>query len=171
MANLDAIKSALRHDSAQELVNISRGIKPAPINKSVQEQSFGFPVRQPTDDELAFFRRRTDVAGYAAEDNSIVVNPFSELMRDPDKRKGLLNIEGSRLYMRSKNFKASDLPDLTPKQREFLMSLPSPSGNGRGYSANEVDLRSTAISRYVGGDKSFPAWSDEQIRFAKSLME
>jgi len=151
-------------------MDIAKGVNPAPRDSSV-EQSFGFKVRKENDKERQFFNGRPDVAGYAAEDNSIVVNPYNEHMRDPNKRRGLINIEGARLYIRSRNYKAADLPDLTKDQRKFLMELPSPSGKDKGYSTDELDLRATALSRYIGGDTSFPKWSNEQIAFAKSLIE
>lgn len=151
-------------------MGIANGMTEPPRDSSV-EQSFGFKVRKETDEERQFFKGRPDVAGYAAEDNSIVVNPYNDHMRDPNKRRGLINIEGARLYIRSKNYKAADLPDLTKDQRKFLMELPSPSGKGKGYSTDELDLRATALSRYIGGDTSFPKSSDEQMAFAKSLME
>ena len=35
-------------------------------------------VRKPYGTELEFFRRRPDVAGYAADDDCVVLNPFAD---------------------------------------------------------------------------------------------
>jgi hypothetical protein len=168
--SIKGITAAIRNESGRQWMDIAKGVNPAPRDSSV-EQSFGFKVRRETDEEREFFRKRPDVAGYAAQDNAIVVNPYNENMRDPRNRKGLVNNEGARLYIRSRNYKAADLPDLTKDQRKFLMGLPSPSGQGTGYSSDELDLRATAIARYIGQEENFPKWSDEQIAFARSLME
>ena len=38
---------------------------------------YGYPIRKPTASEIDFFYKNKHVSGYAAEDGSIVLNPFS----------------------------------------------------------------------------------------------
>lgn len=56
------------------------------------------PLRLPFAQEMKFFRDRPDVAGYAAEDDMVVLNPFSGLSQD-EKGAVALN-EAARVFMR-----------------------------------------------------------------------
>lgn len=139
--------------------------------KLTGESGFGYPVREIRPNEDEFFKTRTDVAGMATDDNHIIVNPYHKAVNsNPQNREGLINLEGARLFLRNNNYTADDLPDLTPEQRGFLMKLPAPKGQKTpGYSDKEVDLRSTAISRFVGNDMAFPPPSEEQKAFVEKL--
>ena len=97
--------------------------------------------RQPTQSELNFFKSNTNVGGYAAPDNKIVMNPYSNLT-DREKRLVGLN-EGARLFMRDNPSMVGNFGLTKEQERNFA-----------NYSDNIEDKRATILARILTGDPS-----------------
>lgn len=108
-----------------------------------------YPVRRPYLSELEYFKNNPHVAGMAAEDNSVILNPFSSLL--PDEQKAVILNETARLYMRN-NEMAPDFP-VTQEQQGLLGNYGSP-----------TDIRSTIAARTLSGDPSIaPTQAQKQF--------
>ena len=128
----------------------------------------GFPIRRPSQDEEEFFRGRSDVndlpnfvGAYAADDNSIVLNPFVEM--DPGMKRGLLMNEATRLHLRETE--AGELPfSLTPKQEEMFGGFPV-------GEKTLMDMQHSLIGRILSGDPNLPEVTSEQNMFAEEVFQ
>ena len=128
----------------------------------------GFPIRQPSPDEEKFFRERSDVndlpnfvGAYAADDNSIVLNPFVEM--NPGMRRGLLMNEATRLHLRETG--AGELPfSLTPKQTEMFAGFPA-------GEKTLIDMQHSLVGRILSGDPNIPDVTPEQNMFAEEIFQ
>ena len=119
---------------------------------------YGVPFRQnlfPGEDE--YFRKNPNVAGMAAEDDKIIMNPYSKLS-DGEKQAVMVN-EAARVHMR-RNFDAPTFT-LTPEQEQMFGS----------YSTNPVDIRSTLAARILSGDPSAGKATPEQVEYVKRLRK
>lgn len=105
--------------------------------------------RDPTDSELEFFKR-TDVPGYAADDNKIVMNPAPLPRINKD---AVVENEAMRIYIRKNQ---PELPELTKEQEDIL--------NKTDYykSADDYTRRSTIMGRVVSGDPTAGKPTKEQ---------
>lgn len=112
--------------------------------------------REPWAGELEFFRSRDDVAGMAAEDGMVVLNPFSKLT-DNQKAAVLLN-EAARVFMERKGV----IPqfDLTEAQAEAFAAY--------GPIAAQ---RATIAARILSDDPSALAPTEEQLAFVRLLAQ
>jgi hypothetical protein len=102
----------------------------------------GYPIRQdlyPGED--SFFQGRPEVTGMAAEDNSIILNPYSGLR--PEESDAVALNEALRLYMRNNNFQPN--LTLTPQQKSFFQ--------GTEYEG-APEARNTILSRILTNDPS-----------------
>jgi len=115
----------------------------------------GDETRRPYPSEDAFFAGNPHVAGMAAEDNRVTLNPHSPL-DDQQKRAVQLN-EAARVWMRKPEW--SSAPELTEGQADTF----------KGYSANPVDQRHTVIARILSGDTSAGQPTQQQLEFAQAL--
>ena len=104
-----------------------------------------------------YFRKNPHVAGMAAEDDKIIMNPYSKLS-DVEKQAVMVN-EAARVHMR-RNFDAPTFT-LTPEQEQMF----------RTYSSNPVDIRSTLAARILSGDPSAGKATPEQIEYVKRLRK
>jgi hypothetical protein len=116
----------------------------------------GYDVRQalhPGEDK--YFRANPNVGGMAAEDGTIILNPYSRLTKQEKAAVG--SNEAVRLYLRENNIR----PDfaITDRQRASL----------GGYSKDENDIRSTIVGRILSGDPSAQDPTPEQREFARSI--
>ena len=104
-----------------------------------------------------YFRKNPHVAGMAAEDDKIIMNPYSSLS-DTEKQAVMLN-EAARVHMR-RNF---DPPffDLTPEQQQRFGS----------YSKNPTDIRSTIAARILSGDPSAGKTTSAQTEYVSRLKK
>ena len=104
-----------------------------------------------------YFRNNPHVAGMAAEDDRIIMNPYSKLT-DAEKQAVMVN-EAARVHMR-RNY---DPPrfDLTPDQITAL-------GN---YSKNIDDIRQTLAARILSGDPSAGKATPEQLEYVQGLRK
>ena len=109
-------------------------------------------------DEEAFFKSNPTVAGMAAEDDKIIINPYSSLT-DTEKQWVMRN-EAARVLMRR-----GDVPrpnfNLTPKQMEKFGT----------YSKNMDDIRQTYAARMFSNDPSAIEPTDEQKAFDVQLRK
>lgn len=113
------------------------------------------PDLYPGEDD--YFRNNPHVAGMAAEDDSIILNPYSKIS-DEEKQAVMLN-EAARVHMR-RNYDAPRF-DLTPEQTQNL-------GN---YSKNMDDIRQTIAARILSGDPSAGKATPEQLEYVQGLRK
>ena len=119
---------------------------------------YGIGVRQdlfPGEDD--YFRRNPNVTGMAAEDDRIILNPYSQLS-DTERRAVMLN-EAARVHMR-RNFDAPQFA-LTDEQRTRF----------KDYSADENDVRATVAARILSGDPSAGTSTPEQTEYVARLRQ
>jgi hypothetical protein len=119
---------------------------------------YGIGVRQdlfPGEDD--YFRRNPNVTGMAAEDDRIIMNPYSRL-NDAQRRAVMLN-EAARVHMR-RNFDAPRF-SLTPAQTERF----------KDYSSDEADVRATIAARILSGDTSAGDATPEQLDYVSRLRQ
>jgi hypothetical protein len=141
--------------------------KKTPSNKTPQQYAqqrasdklFGFKIRTklfPGEDK--FFKNRPEVTGMAAEDDTIILNPYSKLSK---KNLGLVaQNEALRLKMRTENFTPNI--DVTDEQKDFF--------KGTEYENNPQAMRQTIFARIYSGDPSAMA-TPEQIQALKDYLK
>ena len=118
-------------------------------------------LRQPFESELEYFKSNPTVTGMAAEDNKVILNPYSNLSK-AEKDAVALN-EYGRVLMRTNpqfapNFK------LTDEQQKFLSS--------NSYKdAPEQDRLATIAARLLSNDPSAGTPTIDQLKFVNSLQE
>ena len=118
---------------------------------------WGYNMRAPYAPEDAFFKGRPEVGGMAAEDGSIVINPYSPL--DRSERDSVARNEAARLFMRDNKF---DLDfEISPNQRAYF--------DGTEYEGRDNDIRSTLLARALTGDKSAGELTPELLGWANWL--
>jgi hypothetical protein len=117
-----------------------------------------YPVRQPYADENNFFRANPGVAGYAADDQAVVLNPHSPLSED-GKSSVALN-EAARLHMMNRGT-IHNFP-LTDQQQQFFANTP--------YGNNPQMAKHTVVARLLSGDPSAAPYSDAQKMAAESVL-
>lgn len=91
--------------------------------------------------EETYFKANPNVAGMAAEDNKIIMNPYSTL-KDNEKQAVMMN-EAARVHMRTKLIDPPNY-DLTPEQTTAF----------KDYSKDINDVRQTIAARILSGDPS-----------------
>ena len=123
-----------------------------------------YPERKelyPGEDE--FFKKNTHVGGMAAEDNKVIINPYSPLS---DDQKGLVKMnETARLWMR--NSEESERPSM--RLRRSQKKAFSTISNGKPYSTDEQDTRETIIGRILSNDASAGKTTRKQRKYAEKL--
>ncbi len=120
---------------------------------------YGIGVRQDLfPGENDYFRKNPNVTGMAAEDNRIIMNPYSTLT-DAEKQAVMMN-EAARVHMRVGNFDAPRFA-LTPEQEKAF----------EGYSANPVDRLSTVAARILSNDPSALTPTPEQTEYVQRLRK
>lgn len=117
-------------------------------------------VRLPFDPESAFFERNPHVAGMAAEDGMIVLNPFAAL--DTSQREGVLRNELYRLLVRQQHLPAYDGP-VSPQQEQMLNATPFYA------SAPAADRIATLFGRMLAGDQSAGEILPQQKAYLDSI--
>jgi hypothetical protein len=94
--------------------------------------------------------KRPEVAGMAAEDNTIILNPYSSLSK---KQLGAVaENEALRLKMRQDKF----VPDfeITPEQSKFF--------EGTEYAKDKPAMKQTILARIYSGDPSAKATTEQK---------
>jgi hypothetical protein len=120
---------------------------------------YGIPLRQdlfPGEDD--YFRKNPNVTGMAAEDNRIIMNPYSTLT-DAEKQSVMLN-EAARVHMRT-GLMPPPRFSLTPEQESAFSK----------YSQNSVDRASTVAARLLSNDPSALTPTAEQTEYVQQLRK
>ena len=118
-------------------------------------------MRNPEAGELEYFKSNPNVTGMAADDNKIILNPYSKLTKA--QQDGVALNEYSRIIMRTNpnfapNFK------LTDEQTKFL-------GGNVYKDAPEQDRMATIAARLLSNDPSAGTPTIDQLKFVNSLKE
>lgn len=120
----------------------------------------GIKMRTPYNSELEYFKKNPNVAGMAADDNKVILNPFAN--RKPEEYQSVAINESSRILMRQPKYAPKF--DLTDQQKSFLDST--------SYrNASEDDRKATIAARILSGDPSAGIPSNEQTLFASELRK
>lgn len=115
--------------------------------------------RAPFEGETEFFKSRPEVAGMAAEDGQIVMNPQATL--SPVEMQAVRRNEALRLHMRQNPMPMEFEP--TAQQKEFFA--------GTEYGSDPQAARETILARILTGDPSVGTPSSEQLDIAKALRQ
>ena len=120
----------------------------------------GIRFRQPYESELEYFKKNTNVAGMATDDDAVILNPFSNL-KEKEYQAVAIN-EASRILMRRPSY----MPDfdLTDEQTRFLDSTTY-------RTASDQDRKATIAARLISGDPSGGISTSEQSAFIKTLKQ
>ena len=111
--------------------------EPEPFEMMPAHGSTQYPgARPPVPSELDFFNQNKDVAGYAAEDDSVVFNPFAGLT--PEGSDAIYQNESARIYMKKSGVRPTFA--LTDEQKKLFAD----------YSDDEQDKRETIAGRAKG---------------------
>jgi hypothetical protein len=118
------------------------------------------PGRPPTRSEDAFFSDSRHVAGYAAPDGAVVLNPYSppEVNRDAVH---LLESARHQMFDDGRIFSF----DMTPEQNARLRSWGGP------YSQQPQMARHTTVSRILAGDSSLGPYTPAQQAAAQGVLD
>lgn len=114
----------------------------------------------PTED--SYFKQNPQVAGMAAEDNKVILNPYSQLSAQ-QKDAVALN-EYSRIYMREN--KIDPAFDLTPEQQKSFQTI----NQGKPY-GSDLDIKHTILARIISGDPSVGKPTPDQIKWANQIKQ
>jgi hypothetical protein len=120
---------------------------------------YGIGVRDqlfPGEDE--YFKANPNVTGMAADDDKVILNPYSKIS-DKEKEAVMLN-EAARVHMRKKLIDAPNY-DLTPEQTERFGS----------YSKDPNDIRQTIAARILSGDPSAGQATPAQQEYVSRLRQ
>lgn len=115
-------------------------------------------TRTPYQTELNYFQNNPQVAGMAAEDNKVILNPYSA--NTPEQQNYVRNNEGVRLFLRE-NPKYINNFSLTSEQQNTF-------GN---YSPDINDQRSTILARLLTGDSSVGNPTLSQVLNARKVLK
>ncbi len=105
-----------------------------------------------------FFRKNPHVAGMAADDDKIIMNPYTKLS-DAEKQAVMLN-EAARVHMRNGLMSAPRF-DLTPDQLRTFHK----------YSKDINDLQQTIAARLLSGDPSAGKATPQQMEYVQQLRQ
>ena len=123
------------------------------------EGVYGIGMREPYESELEYFKNNPNVAGMAAEDDKIILNPYSKLK--PQEQEAVKLNEAARVHMRRKML-PSPRYELTPEQEKAFSTY----GTG-----NIDDIRQTLAARILSGDPSALSPTPEQLEYVKQLRQ
>jgi hypothetical protein len=117
----------------------------------------GIPLRSKLfPGEEQYFRNNPHVAGMAAEDNQIVMNPYSRLSKG--ELDAVMQNEAARVHMRTGTV-APPRFALSPEQENAFKS----------YSNDPIDRASTIAARILSNDPSALAPTAEQLEYVNQL--
>lgn len=123
-------------------------------NKAV----YGVGVRDVYPGEDEYFKNNPSVTGMAAEDNKIILNPYSKLS-EKEKRSVMMN-EAARVHMRQGMIEAPRY-DLSPEQTKAFAN----------YSQSLEDQRQTIAARILSGDPSALQPTPDQLEYVGKLRQ
>jgi len=129
------------------------------LDKGFPKAVYGVPVRDVLDPgEDDFFRKHPDTAGMAADDDHIILNPYSPRTAE---EKALVAVNEAARVLMSKNAVPRPTYELTPEQQEKF----------KDYSANPDDIRQTIAGRILSNDPSAINPTDEQRAYVDMLRK
>jgi len=131
----------------------------SPPPQAASSSVSGVPIRSPFPGEMEYFKKNPNVAGMAAEDNKIILNPFSK--NSEDQQKSVAANEAARVWMRTKKEHAPSFRT-TPQQDKYLDSTTY-------KNASEQDRRDTIAARIISGDSSAGKPTQDQLDFVEIL--
>jgi hypothetical protein len=117
---------------------------------------YGVDTRSLYPSEDKFFKGNPHVGGMAADDNKVIVNPYSTL--NDQERQAIVMNESARVHMRVGNVPSPTF-DLTPEQQAAFKS----------YSPNSNDIKQTIAARVLTNDPSALNATKEQRDYAYEL--
>jgi hypothetical protein len=129
------------------------------LNPATVPSVYGYPMREPFQSEREFFSKNKNVGGMAAEDNAVVLNPYSTL--SPSELSAVARNEAARLYMREQKSKFDF--DLTPQQKKAF------EGTAYGDPANANDAKASILARGLSGDPSAGDVTPQQRAYADRI--
>jgi len=111
------------------------------------------------DGEMSYFQGNPHVAGMAAEDDRVILNPFSKNTQQGQDAVALN--ESARVYMRRNAL----LPNfsVTPQQSQQFM--------GTAYQNDHDNMRRTLAARLMSGDPSAQDATPEQHDWVKRYLQ
>jgi hypothetical protein len=129
----------------------------SPLNQRYPERKELYPG------EDEFFKANPYAGGMAAEDNKVIINPYSPL--SDEQKNAVRTNETARLWMR--NSEESERPHMRLKrsQKKAFSTI----NNGNAYSQNPQDIRETIIARVISGDASAGKPTRKQRKYAEKL--
>ena len=123
---------------------------------------WGYEIRdQLFPSEQQYFRQNRHVTGMAADDNRIVLNPFS--MLPSEQQEAVARNEAARLYMRENQNRFKFDFDPTPEQQQSFRGTP--------YENDPYNLRATILARALSGDPSAGTLAPRQQQWVDWLLE
>ena len=120
---------------------------------------YGAQERNPYAMERGYFYVNPHVAGMAAEDNTVVMNPYSNLTEQ--EQNAVRMNEAARINMRQQGYPEFDL---TPEQSAYLNTTEY--RNAPAYERN-----ATIAARELSGDPSAGMVTEQQKTFVKLLRQ
>ena len=118
-----------------------------------------YGTRKPFPGELDFFKKRPEVGGMAAEDDKIILNPYSEL--SPVEQQAIARNEALRIYMRQNNVAPNF--DLTKSQEKMFA--------GTEYEKDPVAAKQSILARILSNDPSAKNATLDQTLEAQKLQD
>jgi len=120
---------------------------------------YGIGMREPYESELDYFKANPHVGGMAAEDDKIILNPYSKLK--PQEKEAVMRNEAARVHMRSGLLPKPNY-DLTPEQTEAFKT----------YGTGDIDdIRQTIAARIFSGDPSALNSTPDQNAYVNELRK
>ena len=119
---------------------------------------YGVGVRDVYPGEDKYFKDNPHVGGMAAEDNKIILNPYSKLS-EKEKQAVMMN-EAARVHMRQGMIDAPRY-DLSPEQGKAFAN----------YSKSIEDQRQTIAARILSGDPSALQPTPDQLEYVGKLRQ
>lgn len=119
-----------------------------------------YPLRQPYQSEVDFFAGNPEVAGYAAPDRRVVLNPVYEL--NDSMNQSVHANEGIRHYMFDNGVNPPFF--VQPHQQRRFESY----GN-KAYAENQMPAKQTIVARILAGDDSMAPYSPTQQKAARKV--
>ena len=114
--------------------------------------NYGVKRRNPFLSEMEYFSNHPEVAGMAAADDSVILNPMSGL--NPRELESVAQNESARVRMRQMG--STPTFSLTPEQVKMF------SGSEYAKPENQMNARRSILSRALSGDPSAGTLSKEQ---------
>ena len=118
----------------------------------------GYEIREPYEGEISYFEQNPEVAGMAAEDGRITLNPYTDI--SPEEKMSVAKNEAIRLWMRENN--VVPVLKLTKDQKKMF------EGTEYGEQGNEKFLKQSIVARILSGDPSANA-TKHQFDQAKKI--